>query len=104
MEIPAQNVTFVNVPTGFLAELPAEDVDRLPVSIKVFGLRDTVNALRANTISGTADIAEWMKNNGLTTLTPGMYEVPVKIDLGDGVTVLEVGKVRTVISKPEEEQ
>ena len=104
MEIPAQNVTFVNVPTGFLAELPAEDADRLLVSIKVFGLRDTVNALRANTISGTADIAEWMKNNGLTTLTPGMYEVPVKIDLGDEVTVLEVGKVRTVISKPEEEQ
>ena len=102
MEIPAHNVTFVNVPNGYLVELPMEEADRLPVSIKVFGLRDVVNALRANTITCTADITSWMRTNNLSTLTPGMYEIPVSVELGDEITVLEVGKVRAVISQPEE--
>lgn len=102
MEIPAHNVTFVNVPNGYLVELPMEEADRLPVSIKVFGLRDVVNALRANTITCTADITSWMRTNNLSTLNPGMYEIPVTVELGDEITVLEVGKVRAVISQPEE--
>lgn len=102
MEIPAQNVKFVNVPTGYLAELPMEEADRTPVSIKVFGLRDTVNALRANSITATADVTEWMRNNNITELTPGMYELPVTVELGDEITLLDVGQIRVVISKPEE--
>lgn len=104
MEIPTQNITFVNVPVGYLAEHPLEESDRLPVSIKVFGLRDTINALRASSITGTADVSAWMRSNNITNLKTGIYEIPVTVVLNDDITITEIGKIRVVISKPDEEE
>lgn len=102
MEIPPQNISFTGVPEGFRVELPEEEGDRLPVTVRVFGLRDTINALRAANISGTADIAAWMRSQGQNTLSPGMYEIPVSVDLGQEITVVETGRIRVVISEIEE--
>ena len=104
MEIPAANVTFVNVPNDYLVELPMEEADRMPVTLKVYGLRETVNALRAGAITGTADISAWMSANNMLVLRTGMFEIPVTIDLGEEIEVLEVGKIRVVISKPGEDE
>ena len=104
LEMPAQNVTFLNVPEGYLVELPGEEADRLPVTVRVFGLRDTINALRASNLTGSADISAWMRSLGNTVVTPGMYEIPVTVDLGEDITVTEVGKLRVVVSQPEEEE
>lgn len=103
MEIPARNISFVNVPQGYVVELPLEESDQLPVTIRVFGLRDTVNALRAANINGTADITAWMRGLGQNVEVTGMHEIPVTVDLGEEITVLEVGKLRVVISEEETE-
>ena len=44
-----------------------------------------------------------MNRNGITVLTPGTYEIPVEVDLGEDVDVLDAGTVRTVIVRPDEE-
>lgn len=103
MEIPARNISFINVPTGYVVELPMEEGDQLPVTIKVFGLQDTINALRASNITGTVDIKAWMKSLSQHISPLGMHEIPVVVDLGEDITVQEIGKLRVVISEQETE-
>ena len=98
MEIPAQNVTFVNVPEGYKVELPEEESERLPVALKVYGLRDAVNALRVNNVTGTVDVSAWMSQNGITQLEPGRIELPVTFTVASDIEILESGTVRVEIT------
>ena len=102
MEIAPQNIAFTNAPEGYLISLPEAEEDRLPVTLRVFGLSDVINTLRPSAIAGTADFAEWMRNSNITDLQPGIYNVPVSFNLGSEVTILESGTIRVVITKPEE--
>jgi YbbR domain-containing protein len=102
MEIAPQNIAFTNAPEGYLISLPEEEEDRLPVTLRVFGLSEIINALRASAIAGTVDFAEWMRSSGKTDLQPGIYDVPVSFSLGSEVKILESGTLRVVITKPEE--
>ena len=99
LEIPVENVSFTNVPGGYVVSLPEEG--RTPVVLKVFGLRDLINALRANNITGTADIAAYMRSNELSELSVGHHQIPVNFDLGNDVTILESGTILVEISKTE---
>ena len=102
MEIAPQNIAFTNAPEGYVISLPEEEEERLPVTLRVFGLSEIINALRASAISGTVDFAEWMRSSGKTDLQPGIYDVPVSFALGSEVKILESGTLRVVITKPEE--
>ncbi|MBP5282834.1 MAG: hypothetical protein J6Z22_10095 [Lachnospiraceae bacterium] len=101
MEIPPQNISFTNVPEGYVVSLPEEEENRTPVSIRVFGLRETVNALRANAITGSIDVLAWMNQNGITELVPGAYDIPVNFNIGNDLTILESGSIRVVITAVE---
>ena len=101
MEIAPQNITYTNVPEGFKVSLPEEETDRMPVLLRVFGLRETVNALRANSITGSIDVLGWMNQNGITELTPGTYDIPVNFNLGNDITILDSGSIRVVIERLE---
>lgn len=102
MEVSLRNVSLVNVPAGYEAVLVEEEDGISPVTLRVFGLRDTINALRAASIYGTVDVGQWMAAEGITELRPGTYEIPVTFVLGDDVTVLEAGTVRVEISELEQ--
>ena len=99
LEIPVENVSFTNVPGGYVVSLPEEG--RTPVVLRVFGLRDLINTLRANNITGTADIAAYMRSNELSELSAGHHQIPVSFDLGNDVTILESGTILVEISKTE---
>lgn len=103
LEIPPQNVTFINVPDGYVISLPEAEGERKNVTLKVIGLKENVNAMgAASTIKGTADVLAWMRANGISQLQPGRYEIPVTFQLGSDLTILESGTVRVDISLPEE--
>lgn len=94
MEIPPQNISFVNVPEGYVVSLPEDETERKTVTLRVFGLREDVNALSAaSTIKGTADVTAWMNANGITQLQPGRYEIPVTFQLNSDLTIVESGTI-----------
>ena len=102
MEITPQNIAFANAPEGYVISLPEEEEDRLPVTLRVFGLSEVINTLRPSAIVGTADFAEWMRSSNITELQTGTYDIPVSFNLGSEVKILESGTIRVVITKPEE--
>ena len=103
LEIPVQNVAIVNVPDGFTASLPEEEGLRVPVALKIFGLRETVNAVRAANITGTADVSLWMSQKGITQLHPGVYDVPVQFNVSKDLTIVESGTMKVEIKAVETE-
>ena len=103
LEIAPQNIALANVPEGVQISLPEEEADRLPVTLHVYGLREVINALRAASITGTADVSAWMQANGIRKLQNGTADIPVTFSLGSDVTILESGTIRVNITVPEEE-
>ena len=105
LEIVPSNISFVNIPEGFVVSLPEEAEERRNVTLRIFGLKDPVNALRAASVTGTADILGWMNQNGITELKPGRYDIPVNFNLGSELKVLESGTIRVDVKEavaPEE--
>lgn len=100
LEVPIENITFLNLPEGYTIS-PVRDeegqMDPIPISVK--GLRENVNALRANGVQGTVDISEWMQSQGINTLLPGIYAIPTSFEVGEYMTVTESGTVRVEITR-----
>ncbi len=101
MEIPAQNIALQNIPANYKVSLPEDETERLPVTLKVYGLLENVNALKPGSITGTADVEAWMRSRGSEELPSGYYDVPVSFTIGSDVKVLESGTVRVEITKQE---
>lgn len=98
LTISAQNISFQNVPAEFeIRPVEDEDGQPLPVQMKVKGLRESVSALHPSNITGTVDIAEWMTNQEISQLVPGIYEIPVTFEMGQYITILENGTIKVQI-------
>lgn len=87
LEIPLENVSVINVPSGFRYAL-ADELEQY--TLNVSGLAEHIEPLQAATLQGTIDIAAWMAEQEMTEITPGGYMVPVNFMLGDDVTTEEV--------------
>ncbi|MBP5223932.1 MAG: hypothetical protein J6Z35_12355, partial [Lachnospiraceae bacterium] len=101
VEIPTSNIAFINIPVAFTAEVVRHEEEINTAALRIYGLRDKVNVIRAGSVKGKIDITAWMKENGKDTLTAGIYEIPVEYDLDDGLTVLSAEKVQVKISEKE---
>ena len=100
LEVPAENITFLNLPEGFtVSVVQDEEGQTAPIPITVSGLRENVNGLRASAIPGAVDIIEWMRTQGISALLPGIYEVPTSFEVGEFMTVTESGTVRIEITR-----
>lgn len=82
MEVSADKLNIINVPDGLGAEL-SDNADSYFVTIK--GLTEQLNELNENALSGTIDIAAWMAEEEIGTLTPGSYYIPVDLQLTEGL-------------------
>lgn len=100
LDIPAENITFINLPEGFEVSVVRDEEGKAdPIPIRVDGLRESVNELRANNIQGTADIADWMTTQEITDLTPGFYEIPTSFEMGEYITLTESGTIQVEITE-----
>lgn len=98
--IQKNNISLVNVPEGFTAAL--DETEEIP-ALQIVGLKSDVSAITEQGIAGTADIAAWMQDNGITELEEGLYSVEVQFGLDSSITVVEPVTVRIVINKLEDQ-
>lgn len=97
--IPSTNLSFINIPEG----LEAVIIDGTEAyELDVEGLGSNVNPLLESNIRGTADVSEWMEDQGLTRLNPGTYYIPVSFTLGEGIEITNDVNVHVHIQRTED--
>lgn len=103
LEIPATNITVINIPEGFEAEMP---IDIETYDLEVSGLNEFVRPLQQNLMTGSIDIAGWMVEQEMEELRPGVYSMPVNFGLSPNITVdtpVEVS-VRILVAEDGQEE
>lgn len=98
--VPVSNVAIMNMPEGFVAELP-EDLENYELTVS--GLNEFIEPLQQNIISGVIDVAAWMEDEEKEELKAGTYEMPVTFNLSEEVAVKAPVTVNIKITVAEEE-
>lgn len=99
LTVPIENVSVMNVPEGFEAEIT--DSSETTFVLEVSGLGAYINQLRQESVMGTVDIAMWMQEMGMESLREGSYNVPVSFVLDENVAMEDSYSVRVVIKQAE---
>lgn len=99
LQVSVQDVSVSNVPEGFEAEI--NESGETEFSLTVSGLKTHIASVRQENVTGVVDIAAWMQENGMETLNPGTYTIPVTFSLNENVTLETPVSVRIVISEVE---
>lgn len=100
LRIPVSNVTIVNLPEGFVAELP-EDLENYKLTVS--GLNEFIEPLQQNVMTGLIDIGAWMADEEIEELKAGTYTIPVTFGLSEDVTMKTPVTVAVKITAVEEE-
>jgi len=98
IEVPASNISIVNVPEGLSASL-SESVTA--VKVAVTGLATNLAEINAASITGTVDVAALKQQKGVDTLTANVYDANVVFSLPAGVTQGTAPSVSIVIQGAE---
>lgn len=100
LRIPVSNVTIVNLPEGFVAEL-SEDLENYKLTVS--GLNEFIEPLQQNVMTGLIDIGAWMADEEIEELKAGTYTIPVTFGLSEDVTMKTPVTVAVKITAVEEE-
>ena len=101
LTIPGRNVTVQNLPEGFELEFPElQQTYRLRIS----GLSAATAAVEQSMVQGTLDIAAWMREQNMTELTAGVYDIPVDFEVPGDVVIENEVIARVTIKAVEEEE
>ncbi len=84
ISLAKEKVTIVNVPEGYTAIFP-ENIN-MPTAT-LYGLQEKLNAI--GTLGGTVDITEWMENQSMEEIVPGLHAVPVEVNVPEGFEMEE---------------
>lgn len=101
LTVPARNVVVQNLPEGFEQEF-AEGQQNF--RLRISGLNAAVSAVDQNSLQARIDIAAWMRENNMTELVAGTYEIPVDFEIPRDVTLENEITARVTISEVEEEE
>ncbi|HJC57208.1 MAG TPA: hypothetical protein H9700_07565 [Candidatus Eisenbergiella intestinipullorum] len=91
-QLDQSRIQILNVPEGWQVTL--DDTD--PVSIRLRGLQEELDAVDVSQLAGTIDVAAWMQENDLTVLTEGTVEMEVSVVVPG--TVTQVGSVTASVN------
>lgn len=102
LEMSPLNISILNLPSG-LEAVPVVDENgqTKTIRVRVYGIRENVNAMRSSQVTGQADVAEWMKQQDMTELVPGIYEIPTQCVVDEWISVLESGNIQLEIREAE---
>ncbi len=97
--IPAENLSVSNVPQGYEAVIMdgAESY-----RLQVRGLREQLAPLNEDTMRGTIDIEQWMKEQKLTKPPRGAHYMPVTFIFEDGIEEVEPILISVTIQENDE--
>lgn len=97
--VDENDITVTGIPEGLKGEIQGLSEETL---VQVRGLPENMEGLEEVRITGTIDMAAYMKENGLEELTPGSYEAEIILNLPDGIKTRNPLKARVVISLTED--
>lgn len=100
LEVPTTSIEIANLPQGYTANIPDNDVY---YALEVMGLAKLIDPLRPAALGGIVDIAAWMTEQEIDELQSGIYEIPVSFNLSKDITVVTPVTARVVILKQEGE-
>ena len=84
LTVAAENISVTGVPDGMEAEITSTAEE---YNITVSGLSRDVSILRDSSVTGILNLTQWMQDNGVEELTPGVYTIPVTFNLAEDITV-----------------
>lgn len=99
LDLEESDLNIINKPENMIVSYPA-DV-QLP-TLTISGLEEYVAAVDTGGLVGTVDVAVWMEEEGLETLTSGTYQLPVSFELPENVEQVETVTVTVEFITPEE--
>ena len=96
-------ISMDNIPEGYRAEIldNIESVTDNRVVVSMWGLNDELADVSAADIGLEADFDKMLENYNITSVSQGVYNVPLKIVLPDGLRTDSVLKVRMRLTKDE---
>lgn len=92
----ANRIQIINMPEGYEGEIETEEST---YQITLVGLSDVIEAVDANSIQASVDVAEYMEDNEIEELRTGRHTVELKYNLDDNIEVKENIKVRLNITE-----
>lgn len=98
--IPEGNIAIQNLPEGFETEFAEEGA---AYRLRVSGLEEVVSAIEPGALQGTLDIGRWMDRRGMGELVPGIYDIPLSIQLSDDIRIENEVMVKLNITELEDE-
>lgn len=99
LRLRRDNLQVINAPEGILAEV---FIDQEMPLLKVKGLEADVMPLRESALKGTIDVAAWMEQHQLESLSAGIHSLPVEFTLAEGQTAVNEVFVQIQFSVLEE--
>lgn len=99
LQIPADNVTVVNVPETLTADFAGMEE---AYEVKISGLEAVVASADPNGITGTVDVKAWMDGEGMNHLTPGTYQIPISFHVSNEMKIDGEITAKVVFSRGEE--
>lgn len=82
-DIPVERISVANVPEGWTAQLPEEERYELQVE----GLGTQIAQIQGDGLTGIIDVAAWMEEKDINTVSKGVYEIPVTFALPEDVEI-----------------
>ena len=101
LTIREENISLSKLPEGFEWEF---DEEAEPCRLKISGLNAVISEVQESELYGTIDIGKWMAEEEITTLKPGIYEVPVVIEVPENIDVEEEALIQIIITEVKEDE
>lgn len=99
LEVHKDRIEVTNVPSGYKATISEFEEN---VTINVRGLSEEIAGLRSSDMRGYVDVGKWMKDEEITEVTEGYYQVEIDFGLPDNVTIEEPVMVTMHLSRLED--
>lgn len=95
------DIRVVGLPDGYTAEVLTDGnyITNEATRLKVHGLNSILDTINVNSIRMSLDVADYMNEQGITTLTPGIYALAPEFSLPEGAYIKDNFKVQVRISK-----
>ena len=92
-----------NLPEGLVAEIlnGYESAADNKVEVTVYGLAKDLENISATDIKVEADFDQYLKDNNFTSMSPGVFTVPLKVTLPNGLRTDDKLKLRIRITESE---
>ncbi|MBP3470456.1 MAG: hypothetical protein J6K26_13200, partial [Lachnospiraceae bacterium] len=104
LNIPVQNLSVVNLPNGFDAEIMLNESGEPAFVLHIIteGVASSYEGVSGNSVTGVLDIASYLNQNEGQTLSPGTYRIEITFSLPETIQTTTTYYADVKITKEEE--